>query len=92
MPKTLWIGEADDSEQGSFSNRDSGHLYQNGNLTDMSEQEANAIERDDEIVFLDAPIDQAVPYEVDHGTRFNMYSSEDDSQNVPTPSVYGPGR
>lgn len=92
MPNnTVWISEADDHEQGSFCDRGSGHIYENGNVTDAIEAETNAIERGDEVIFVDAPIGGG-DYEIEPGQRFNIYMSEDDSQGVTTPSIYSPGR
>lgn len=93
MPKnTIWVGEADDSEKGSFSDRASGHIYENGNITDAVEAETNANERGDEVVWIDAPIDEQIVYDVDQGQRFNIYTSEDDSRGATHASVSGPGR
>lgn len=93
MPKqTLHISEADDNEQGSFCDRNSGYHYDNGNLTDVTEQEANAIERGDSTLFWDAPIDDRDPYEIEPGQRFNMLLTETDSHGNDTPSRLGPGR
>jgi hypothetical protein len=93
MPKnTVWIGESNPEEQGSFCDRDSGHQFINGNIFEASRQEDNALERGDKVLWLDAPVDQRDVYEVPENQRFNIYLSESDSQGVNSPSKYGPGR
>jgi len=92
MPNTVWISEAIAGEQGAFCDRDSHYEYQSGNLTDAVEQEAEALDRGDEVVWVDAPIDPTVAYTVQSGQGFNLYFSEADSQGVYTPSPYAPGR
>lgn len=78
---TLWIWE-DEEKQGDFCNTQSRHEYQHGNLTDAVSAEAEALEQGQEVTWVDAPINQSEPYEVQPGKGFTWWESEQDSQGV----------
>jgi len=80
----LWIWNAND-EQGDFSNLESRHEYQNGNITDASNAEAESLDEGDEVVWVDEPVDLNQPVNVSPGDRFNLWESEQDSQGVDYP-------
>jgi len=78
----IWFWEAKPEEQGDFSDINSRHTYQSGNITDAVQAEAEAIDRGEEAIWFDAPIDQNEAYEVQSGQQFNRWESSDDSQGV----------
>lgn len=82
MPLFIW---EDDSKNGDFCNTESQHEYQNGNLTDAVEAEAEALDRGDRAEWQDGPIDEREPYDVSPGQRFNRWDAERDSQGVDYP-------
>lgn len=75
-----WIWE--DNKDGDFCNVDSQHEYQAGNLTDAVEAEAEAHDRGEEVIWLDAPVLQEETYEVEAGQKFSRWESSTDSQGV----------
>jgi hypothetical protein len=86
---TFWIGETD--ADGSHCDTNSHHIIEVGNITDATEQEATAMERDDVVVWIDAPIDQNTVYDIESGQNFTMYRTEADEQGVNCEPKHGPG-
>lgn len=83
MPKKLWVATAGHDEQGSFSDIESQHTYQNVSGFEKEVQIAAAGDRGDEVIVWDAPADPGDSYGVDQ--RFNLYHTEADSQGSDTP-------
>lgn len=83
--KKTWIWEAQPEEQGDFCDRASQHEYQSGNLTDAVEAETETHDRGEEVVWIDAAIDQDTVYEVRPGQQFNRWESSRDGQGVNYP-------
>jgi hypothetical protein len=85
----FWISESE--ADGSYCDQASHHTIEVGNITDATNQEASAIERNDEVVWVDAPIDQDVVYGVESGQNFAMYRTEADGQGVNCEPKHRPG-
>jgi hypothetical protein len=97
MPNNLWINDAQREEQGSFCDIASGHQYDNVSGFSAVQQAQSAEERGDEAIWTDKSVfglgDPSRPQDaVQIDDRCNIYMSEEDSQGVNTPSLYGPGR
>jgi hypothetical protein len=89
MPKKLWVAAADHDEQGSFSDLESQHTYQNVSGFEKEVQIAAAGDRGDQAIVCDAPADPDDSYGADQ--RFNLYHTEEDSQGTDTPVKHSVG-
>lgn len=79
-----WIWE-DNSKSGDFSNLESRHEYQHGNITDAVEAETKELDSGGEAIWWNASIDPNRAVEVKPGQGFNIYESSEDSQGVDYP-------
>ena len=89
----LFVQDADDDQQGSFSDRESQHTYDN--VSDLTKADAvnDAKSRGDDVVLIDDPYDgTARSGGIDQGTRHNLFYAEDDDQGTPSPRKHNPGR
>lgn len=92
MPWNLFSSQdAEPEQQGSFSNIDSQHTYDN--VSDLGRADAtnNARRNGDEVTEIDERIDGS-DRGVSQDQRHNLYYSEKDDQGSESPRRYGPGR
>lgn len=80
----LWIWTSR-GEQGDFSDLESHHEYQCGNITDAVQAEAEAVDRGDNVIWAEAPIDPDEPVQVEPGQYLSRWESSQDSQGVDYP-------
>jgi hypothetical protein len=80
--KELYIWEAEPEQKGAFSDVKSHNTYQNGNLTDAVEAETKALLQGTPVTWLDAPVLESDPYNVEPGQQFNHVVLSRDSQGV----------
>jgi hypothetical protein len=75
-----WIGETQNNEQGDFCDTDSKHEYQVGNLTDAVEAETEAVEAGGKAIWVDAAVDESLPYDIEGGQTFVIHRTQEDGQ------------
>lgn len=89
MTKRVWIDSANHEEQGSFSDVESGIVYENVTAFQAEVENRTAEERGIEAIALDAPADPTDSYGPDQ--RFNLYRTEQDDQGTDTAAKHRVG-
>lgn len=93
MRKRLFVQDADDDQQGSFSDTQSQHTYDNVSDLTKADRVNDARENGDSIMSIDDPFDGSDRAGgIDSGQRHNLFYAEDDDQGTPSPRKLGPGR
>lgn len=89
--KTTWVHDAAPEEKGSFSDRNTGIGYEVGNATDVAQAESAALDRGEDVVFVDESIDPNDPVGVTPGQNFAFTTTQEDGQGNQHAPKYGPG-
>jgi hypothetical protein len=87
----LWSQDADDEQQGSFSDIKSQHTYDNVDDFTKVDRANDAQRNGDEVVSFEDPIDGS-GRDTSADQRHNLYYSEQNDHGDHSPRKYGPGR
>jgi len=89
----LFVQDADDEQQGSFSDVESQHTYDNASDLNKADAVNNAKNSGDRITFFDDPMDGSDRAGgISSDKRHNLFYAEEDDQGTPSPRKYRPGR
>jgi hypothetical protein len=89
----LFGQDAEPEQQGSFSDLESQHTYDN--VSDLNKADAvnNAKDNGDRVMLIDDPYDGSDRAGgISSDKRHNLYYAEEDDQGTPSPRKYRPGR